>query len=74
VDSLGERVASKVEGLHLTGTYADSVKSTVKRGVELGKCRLREDPMENSQNEPSTFLFDSFYTRSISVCKKFISL
>jgi hypothetical protein len=37
-DSLGERVLSKVEGLHPTGAHVDAGKSTVICGVESGNA------------------------------------
>jgi hypothetical protein len=40
----------QIEGLHPIGAHANAGKSAVICGVMSGKRRLREDPMENSQN------------------------
>jgi hypothetical protein len=47
-NSSGEGIASKVEGIHLTGAHADAGKSVVICCVESGRCRLHEDRTENS--------------------------
>jgi hypothetical protein len=49
-DSLGEGIASKVEGLHPTDACADARKSATICSVESGKRRLREDPTRDFQN------------------------
>jgi hypothetical protein len=41
---------------------------------DIMKRRLCEDLMETSQNWPSTFYIDPFYTRVISVWKKSVRL
>jgi hypothetical protein len=43
-------MSPKIEGLHPIGARGDAGKGTVICGVMFGKHRLREDPMENSQN------------------------